>query len=114
MPNIESYTYLLLNLFFIGIPIFLVTRKYYKKLIKQGKLFFLTLVFAVIGYFVVDPLATSWGAWNYHFEKTLGILIGTSVIETLMWAVAIAVLFTILVSVLAEKEEKKKPFWPFL
>lgn len=103
-----KFTYIILDCVFFLPPIYFVLRHYTHHVRKYFKLLLVTILFSGIFYFLVDPLAAYWGAWNYHFEKTLGIRIGDSVIETFFWSLFIAVLFGLLVGVLADNEDKKE------
>lgn len=102
-----KYTYFILNLIFFVPPLYLIVTKYSHHLKRYSKLLIVTSVFAGVFYFIADPLAAYWGAWNYHFEKTLGIRIGDSVFETFLWSIFIAIIFGLLVGVLADREDKK-------
>lgn len=106
----NSWTYMVLNARFFA-PVFVILFLFFNKTIaKNIRLIKWSIVFAVVAFFIVDPFATSWGAWGYDYSKTLGIGFGKSVIEELVWAILVCIVLAIVVAFCADKEEKKKPF----
>ncbi len=105
-------TYTLLNIKFFA-PVYFVLLVIYWREVKRNITFIKwSIVFAIIAFFLVDPLATAWNAWGYDYNKTLGITIGKSVIEELIWFILVCIILAIVVSICAEKEEKKKKIIP--
>ena len=110
----NKYTFLILNLIFYAPIIVLLFVRKRKEIKKYKKLIFYAALFGFFGYFLVEPLAVFWGAWGYDYSKTLGIKIGGSVIENLMWAVLLAPVVALTVAIWSDREKKKKPLWPFI
>ncbi len=105
-----NYMYLLLNvIFFVAAFAFLFVR-YPKEIKKSFKLAVAGSIFGFLGYFLTELPATYWGAWAYYRNSVVGIYIGKSVIETLLWAVLLGVIVGVAVSVFASREEKGKGF----
>lgn len=87
----------------------------HKKTIRRFWKLFLPVLGTFILYCVLaDPIGTIWQAWVYHADTMLGTWLWGASDETLILAVILAILFTSIVIIFAEKEEKKKPFWPFI
>lgn len=103
----------LLVLFFV--PTFwILIKRYGKETKKLTKLILAMAFFGVVGFLITIPLGAYWGAWGYDLQKTWGIHIGADLLETFLWSIAGCIVLAIVVGVFAEREEKKKPFWPFL
>lgn len=108
--QMSHYVYLLLNVIFFGIAFAFLRLRYKKELKKSFKLVIAGVIFAFVGYFITELPATYWGAWAYYSNSVLGIFIGKSVIETLIWAIVLGAMLGMAVSVFASREEKKKGF----
>lgn len=110
----EKYSYFIVDILFLGPALFYAFLKF-RKVVRKNILFIIfSFFFGFFGFWVVDPVAISWGAWGYDVHKTLGVMLpGGSVIEELLWALLVAPLLGILVSVFAEREEKGKSFVNF-
>jgi len=67
-------------------------------------------LFGFVMFFIVDPIATYWKAWEWDYSKTVNILIGYSTFETIIWAILVCAAVALAVAVGAEKEEKGQPF----
>lgn len=111
----NHFSYLFLDLI-IGIPAVIIFFVLHKKQILKNKFFFVTAILGgIIMYFLIDPIGVAWQAWGYHADKILDIYpIGGSVLEELFLSILDVILVSIVVLVFAEREEKKKSFWPFL
>ena len=110
IKNESFYLYLIVKYF---TPLFLLSFLFYSKLIfKNINFIFASILFAIIGFFIIDPLATYWNAWGFNYDKTLNIRIcNTSVIEELIWAILLCSFVAIVVSVCINKLENNKPFF---
>lgn len=110
----DKYTYLILNILFFTPIVIWIFLHYKKYMMRYKKLLFMSLIFGIVQFFLVDPVAIIWGAWGYDYSKTLGItMIGNTVIEEFLWFVLLCVCMALITAVLAEKEEKKKTFKSF-
>lgn len=103
----DKFLLSLLNILFFS-PVLLVlfkkreTIKPYKGLVLFGA--FLGL----IAYFIGETLFMYWKAYWYDFDKTLGIRIGDSVLEILIWSILVPTVVAVVVVSCAEREEKKE------
>ncbi len=102
--------YLLLNGIFFSVSCLFFFLRYPKEIKKSFKLVLAGSIFGFLGYFLTELPATYWGAWTYYRNSVLGIYIGKSVIETLLWAVLLGAIMGVAVSVFASREEKGKGF----
>lgn len=95
-------------LIFFG-PLYLVAFLFFMDVFKKNfKLIKEMIKFAIIGYFVTDPLATQIKAWSYG-ENTLDFkLFGTSALENLLWAILLCVFVTIAVLISTDRETRGK------
>lgn len=80
-----------------------------KVFFEQKKFIFLSIIFATILYFTAIIIGASWEAWNYNYEKTLNIRIGSDILEILIQGVLTFVVLAVVVFVFAEREEKNQP-----
>ncbi|MCL4387481.1 hypothetical protein M1307_03780 [Patescibacteria group bacterium] len=80
-----------------------------KLLTKNRKTITVASILGFLSFFLVDPVATHWGAWGFDYTKTLGINFGKSVIEELIWNILVFNILALVVISAAEKEEKKEP-----
>ena len=105
-----KWTHTILNIiFFVPVIVFAFYR--YKKIISRNKKFLISA--ALIGatlFFIVEPFATGWGAWSFDYNQTLGIKIGSSLIEEVIWGILVSTIVALAVLVGAEKEEKGEAF----
>jgi uncharacterized membrane protein len=105
-----NFTYLKLNLVTFLPPIVCVFFYFYKDITKNFKFIALSAFLGAVYFFIVDPFATVWGAWQFNYDRTIGINFGPSVVEELMWAILVFFVVGILVSVMGSAEEKNKSF----
>jgi len=104
-----KWTYTLLNFLFF-VPVLWYAWSKYKVIIrKERKFIFITALCGLILFFLVDPVATSWGAWSYDYSQTFNVRIGYSVVEELVWAVLLSTVMGIAVAVGANHDERKHP-----
>jgi lycopene cyclase domain-containing protein len=94
-----KFVYLFLDfIFFTPVLVFAFLR--YKKLILENKKFVWFSVFAgAVLFFIVDPIATFWNAWEFDRSKTLGIYFGKSNLEELIFGILVC--FVVAVALLA-------------
>ncbi len=99
----DKYTYLILDALFF-IPFILLWILLFRKIILTGlKFIFISGLLGGIVFFVIDLPATLWGAWTTNYEKTLGPMFATSVIEELIWAILVFMSVAIMIEVLLER-----------
>lgn len=110
----EQLTFLILNsIFFLPAAVFLIYR--HGKIIFQYKKFLLaTAILGILCFVVLEQIAVTWGAWGYDNQKTLGIYLGVSVIEMLIWTILVPLIVASVVIISAIKEEKGESLFPFL
>ena len=109
----EKYTFLIVNCI-LFIPLLSFLTLYYRKQISKNKKFILLVVcVGILMDIIEDIFGIHWQAWIYDSSKSLGIISPGINIDTLVFGVGVAFTLAVLVAVLAEKEEKKKSFWPF-
>lgn len=93
------------------IPLGVFFAVFYRRHIKKQKtLIFLAVCLGILMDIVEDILGIHWQAWIYDTNKSLGIIPPGINIDTLVFGIGVAVTLAIMVSILAEREEKKKPF----
>lgn len=104
----ERWNYTILNIVFF-IPVIIYSWVKYKKLILETKNFLIFAgMFGFVVFFVVDPIATYWKAWEWDYNQTLNITIGYSTFETIYWSILVCVLLALAVEVCTRREEKGK------
>lgn len=106
----SNVTYLFLDILFLGIPLVWIILNHKILIRRYRKLVIYAVLFGTVGYAVAEQLGTFWHAWGYDRGKTLGIQIGSSVLETYVFAVLVSVIIALVTAICAEAEEKKKPF----
>lgn len=110
----EKFTYLLFLLVFT-IPAVALLYLRHRAIVKQYYKLFLPAISVFVVYaLLADPIGTSWKAWVYDTRFMIGTWIGGASYETLILAIVLAIIFSLIVIIFAEKEEKKKPFRPFI
>jgi|GEM_PF-2941800 lycopene cyclase domain-containing protein len=103
-----KFSYLFLDFVFFA-PVLIFAFLKYKKLISENKKFIWFSTFAgVVLFFIVDPIATFWNAWNFDRSKTLGIYIGKSNLEELIFSilVCLVVAVALLAGIRSEKNKQ--------
>lgn len=105
----NKFTYLFLDfIFFTPVLIFAYLR--YKRLIIEKIKFIWFAVFAgVILFFIIDPVATFWGAWEFDRSQTLGIYFGKSNLEELIFSILVSLVVAIAVMAGKRREDRKVP-----
>ncbi len=95
----DKYTYLILDgLFFL--PLMSVTFFLYgRTLKKRWKFICIAGLLGAIWFFIVDPLALTWGAWTMDYTKTVGIRFGPSVVEEFIWGILVCMNVAILIEI---------------
>ena len=83
-----AFTYLILNLVFLGGIVFIL-RRYLKK---PSTTWWLTLIALLVLTAIFDNIMIATGFFSYAPEKILGIFIGLAPIEDFMYAVLAAIL----------------------
>lgn len=106
----HKWTYTILNIVFFVPVIILIWVKYRRIIYKNKLLILLAGLFGFVSFFIVDPIATKWGAWSFDYSQTLGIFIGKSVLEELIWIVLVCMVLAVAVARAAEKEESGSHF----
>ncbi|HEX7042833.1 MAG TPA: hypothetical protein VF189_06280 [Patescibacteria group bacterium] len=107
----EKFLYFAYNIF-IFTPVFAILFKFYKKHITKHLSFILVAI--IIGFLygqVTDSMGIMWQAWIYDPHKTLGFFGLGEDIDTIIFGIGVSSFFAIMVTVFAQKEEKKKSFW---
>jgi hypothetical protein len=104
------YVFLMLKYY---TPIFLVAILiYWKKIFRIRKYLLFVALFAIIAFFIVDPIATYWEAWGFDYDMTLNIrILGNSVLEELVWAILLCLFVGIVISVWKDKVDNQRPFF---
>lgn len=105
-----KWTYVTLNILFFTPVLVLVWKKYRRTIMEEKRFLVIAGLFGFCIFFIIDPLATYWGAWGFDYTKTLGIRFGFSVIEELVWAMLVSTIVALAVSVGARKEENGERF----
>jgi lycopene cyclase domain-containing protein len=105
-----KWTYTILNIVFFAPIILLIYKRYWATVKKEKKFIILSAILGFIIFFIIDPIATHWGAWGFDYRKTLGIYFGLSVIEELIWAMLVSMITATAIAVAANKEEQGKKF----
>lgn len=103
-----KWTYVLLNLVFFFPVLFLIWFRYAGVVWRERRFVIYAGLFGFVIFFIIDPVATYWGAWGFDYTKTLGIRFGFSVLEELVWAMLVSIIVAIAISVAAPREEGKK------
>jgi hypothetical protein len=109
----EKFEYIGFNLLFSIIPAFIVFFRHRKHVVKHISFIFISSCIGIL-WAILDIFGAGWGAWEYTPEKNIGIHFGKATLETFMWGAILFAIFGAIIVIFAEKEEKKKPFWPFL
>jgi lycopene cyclase domain-containing protein len=101
-----KFTYLFLDsMFFVPVLAFAFLR--YKKLIYEKKKFiYFSAILGIILFFIVDPVATFWNAWEFDRSQTLGIYFWKSNLEELIFAILVC--FVVTVALLAGMRRESK------
>lgn len=108
----EKFSYLLFILIFSVPSLTFLFLTYKKQILKNMPLLITAIVFSIVYGLIADPVGIVLGAWTYDVHKSLGTTFTGAQIETILLGIAMATFFVIVVIVFAEREEKKKPFWP--
>lgn len=97
-----KYSYLLMNLFlFTPLYLFLI----YKKIIHKSTIC-LGFVVGAVYFFIVDPFAVVWQAWQFNPSKTLSTFFGPTLVEELIWSILAFGIVATLTRELSNAEEK--------
>lgn len=107
----EKFSYAGLLILFLTPVIYILLKKHTKTIKKRKLLLFVMGIYGFLGFFTF-PLAVWWNVWLYNYAKTSNIRIGGELLETFLWTIISCMILAVVVDVFAEKEEKKKPFWP--
>ncbi len=87
----DRYTYTVLDIIFFA-PFILVWVVACRTLIVERWKFILSAgLLGIAIFFVMDLPATFSGAWTMNYAKTLGIRLGPSVFEELVWTILVSV-----------------------
>lgn len=108
----EHFAYLIFTLATSGIFILVLMKVFWKKIKKHLFFLFLANCIAILFAAVGDSIGSEWGAWTYNTQKSLGSIFPSATFETVLTGIAMATVYGILILVFADREEKKKPFWP--
>ena len=103
-----KWTYTLLNFLFFVPVLWYAWTKHRVVIKREKKLIIISAIFGLVLFFLVDPIATYWGAWNYDYSQTFNVRLGYSVIEELIWAVLVSTIMGIAVAVGADREDSKR------
>lgn len=85
---------------------------YRRQIAKDIKFILSTVVFGIFIELIEDPVGTFTQVWIYDPTKSLKIFSFGINLDTVIFAIGVAYFFGVAIIVFAEKEEKKKPFWP--
>jgi len=101
-----KFTYLFLDVIFF-VPVLIFTFLRYKKLIYEKKKFIcFSAVLGVILFFIVDPVATFWNAWEFDRSQTLDIYFWKSNLEELIFAILVSLVVTVALLAGIRRENK--------
>lgn len=102
-----KYTYLILNILFF-LPNFIIIFLFFKKVIMARlKFILLSGLLGLVWFFIIDPPATSWGAWTMNYSKSVGIRFGNSVVEELIWAILVCMSVASMIEIYLYRKNKK-------
>jgi len=104
------YSYLISTLVFAGVPTALFIILFYKLLIPEIK-----LILKVTGIFLVlfpfqEITAINWNAWKFSSEKSLGIFIAGTYIETIVVTILISIALSSFTIICCHYQDKGKSF----
>lgn len=97
-----KYSYLVMD-FVLFAPIYLLLFLFINK---NKKTVFFGFAVGAIYFFIVDPFAVLWKAWQFNSAKTLAPFFGPTLVEELIWSVLAFGFASAIVRVLSEAEEK--------
>ena len=102
----DKWTYTILNIwFFVPSIVFFWFGIYRKLFFKRWKFMLISGLVGVGYFFAVDVPATALKAWEFGYSKTLGISVGTSVLEELIWMILVFMTVALIIEVLIEKRK---------
>jgi uncharacterized membrane protein YoaT (DUF817 family) len=102
----------ILNIIFFTPLILFLWLRYREKIKKERRFLSYATFFAIIIFFLVEPIGTYSGAWRYDYKQTLGPhIFGVSLIEMLAWSILVVLIVAITVATGAEKEERGENFF---
>lgn len=107
-----KFLYIFYLVLFALLPTFILMKVCRKHPQKQLKLVILSIIIITLYFAISDPIGTVWKAWIYDSQRTLGVYITGGAIETILLGVITGVIFGLSIADFAQREEKKKPFWP--
>lgn len=110
----ERFEYTAFNILFSLAPAILLFFRHRKQIKKYRVFVFVAVRIGICWAIAGDVVGAGWGAWEYTPTKVLGVGLGKGVIETFVWGGILFAIFAAIIIIFAEKEEKKKSFWPFI
>jgi uncharacterized membrane protein len=104
----SNLAYLGLDIIFFTPLLLLLIGYLSPHILKHFKYIIFCSFLGAVYFFTVDPFATKWGAWQFNYGRTLNIRIGLGVIEKLLWAILCFFILAVVISMVADAEEKRK------
>lgn len=102
-----TFSYLATILIFAGTAVLIEWTLAFKKLKKYTKIISIVVGIGLIGTLLAESVALSWRIWYYPQGKSFGIYFG-SALETLIYAIFVAVAVAAATLIWSDYEEEKK------
>ena len=103
------FSYLITILIFAGLAVLIEWTLGFRKLKKYTKIIGVIAVIGVSSTLIAESVALSWRTWFYSRGMTFGIYIFGAALETLIYAIFVAVAISSATLAWSDFEEDKKP-----
>lgn len=103
------FSYLITILIFAGTAVIIEWTLGFRELKKYAKIIGVIVGIGVSFTLIAEPVALSWRAWFYSQDRTFGIYLFGAALETLVYAIFIAIAIASATLAWSDFEEDKKP-----